>query len=389
VLIGNDVAFAGTLAGATLEWFWSDRWQSLSPEYTGSVVFQFGANQSAWWTWTPTESTTVTLQVLDCSKSTYNKDGVLIYAGTNIVDVQPIAHLAIDSLMPHRFLTFSAQAATNYQIQLVGTNAASFNLRLIATNFPVILESPASQTVTVDDSVLFTAVAAGLKPLGYQWRFNGTDLPGETAAMLALDHVTTSQTGPYSVAVTNAAGETVSDMATLSVTSADTVPIMAGNGLQAGQFQFTLTGEIGRRYRIESSTNLAAWIPEADFSSMTFHDAYQSTNAYRSVILEMTGADTFLVPARTQSKFVRTEPFHAVNEPCNNNIKQIRFAQLLWAWDHQYDRNQTVTGANLMPYLKNGEFPQCPVYGPYLSYGITTVIANPYCFTGIHPFEER
>jgi GH25 family lysozyme M1 (1,4-beta-N-acetylmuramidase) len=55
----------------------------------------------------------------------------------------------------------------------------------------------------------FNAAGTGIK---FQWRFNGTNLPGVTTATLALANVQTNNSGLYSVVVTNAAG-------TLTVTS--------------------------------------------------------------------------------------------------------------------------------------------------------------------------
>src|SRR5207302_3563834 len=99
----------------------------------------------------------------------------------------------------------------------------------------------------------------------------------------------------------------------------------------------------------------------------------------------VTGADLFTVANIAQSKFFRAHEFHAVNEVCNNNLKRIRFAQLLFAGEHQADRYTSVSYADLYPNLKNRQFPNCPSNG---FYSITTVLNNPECLTGYHPFEE-
>src|SRR5688500_11844699 len=71
---------------------------------------------------------------------------------------------------------------------------------------PIVITPPRSQIVAVNDPVAFEVLAAGSLPLRYQWRFNGSDLPEETNAVLLLSGVTAEQTGEYSVAITNPAG---------------------------------------------------------------------------------------------------------------------------------------------------------------------------------------
>jgi hypothetical protein len=53
--------------------------------------------------------------------------------------------------------------------------------------------------------------------LGYQWRFNGLNLAGATAATLALNNLAFSQAGNYDVVVSNAAGVVISAPAALVV----------------------------------------------------------------------------------------------------------------------------------------------------------------------------
>ena len=82
---------------------------------------------------------------------------------------------------------------------------------------PSITTQPKSQTVNQGNSATFSVAASGTTPLYYQWRWYGTNLAGATGTSLALTAVTTNQSGPYSVAVTNAYGTTTSQVATLTV----------------------------------------------------------------------------------------------------------------------------------------------------------------------------
>jgi len=82
---------------------------------------------------------------------------------------------------------------------------------------PVILTQPQNQSAFVGDTVVFTSLATGTPPPAYQWRFNGTNLPGATAPTLTLNSVTTNQSGDYFVVITNSVGATTSQVARLTV----------------------------------------------------------------------------------------------------------------------------------------------------------------------------
>jgi cyclophilin family peptidyl-prolyl cis-trans isomerase len=66
---------------------------------------------------------------------------------------------------------------------------------------PVIVSQPSSLTVNAGSSAAFTVVATSAA--AYQWYFQGTNnLPGATNATLALDDLSSNQSGSYSVVIT-------------------------------------------------------------------------------------------------------------------------------------------------------------------------------------------
>ena len=60
-----------------------------------------------------------------------------------------------------------------------------------------IILQPQSQVVVAGNAVTFTCAAGGTPAPAYQWRFNGTNLPGATAATLPLPNVTLGQAGMH------------------------------------------------------------------------------------------------------------------------------------------------------------------------------------------------
>ncbi len=89
-----------------------------------------------------------------------------------------------------------------------------------ATNPPTISIQPTDQTDFIGAISRFDVVARGARPLVYQWRFEGTVLPGETNAVLLLGPLTPLQAGGYSVVVSNAFGSVTSTAAVLTVVDA-------------------------------------------------------------------------------------------------------------------------------------------------------------------------
>jgi hypothetical protein len=83
---------------------------------------------------------------------------------------------------------------------------------------PFILTQPASQTVSVGGSVMFSAAAVGGTPLWYQWRRNGDPIGDATNFTYLIDPVQYSNAGTYSVLISNPYGFTNSVDAALTVT---------------------------------------------------------------------------------------------------------------------------------------------------------------------------
>ena len=82
---------------------------------------------------------------------------------------------------------------------------------------PAITLQPVSQTVVQSNSVSFSVVATGSDPLSYQWSFNGAAIAGATASALSLSSAQLSNSGNYTVVITNSFGSVTSSTAVLEV----------------------------------------------------------------------------------------------------------------------------------------------------------------------------
>ena len=136
--------------------------------------------------------------------------------------------------------------------------AAGFyhSLALQGNGTPAITVQPASRVSNPGDNAILTVMAAGVGPLTYQWRFNGTNLSGATDFRYALVNAQPINTGNYSVVVSNSRGTITSSNALLIVDS--TVRLSSGM-FTANGFQLHVTGPAGS-YSLQASTNLATWL---------------------------------------------------------------------------------------------------------------------------------
>lgn len=102
----------------------------------------------------------------------------------------------------------------------VTSNRATLSLRI-----PMITAQPGSQAVCVGGSVTFTVATSGPPPLAYQWRKNGVNIPGATAASYRINNAQPADAGTYDVVLTTACSPivVVSNPATLSVRTAPVI----------------------------------------------------------------------------------------------------------------------------------------------------------------------
>jgi hypothetical protein len=231
-----------------------------------------------------------------------------------VSDLSPIA--TISATGPTTFcspgsVTLNANTGTGYTYQwqlnngpILGATASSYTANTTGSYNCIVTNSCGSATsnniaVTVNSSPAATISAAGpvtfCAPgsvtlnantgigLSYQWRLNGTDIPGETTSSLPV-----SATGNYDCRVTNSCGNTVSN--TIAV-SAEVLPTAAA--FAAGPTTFCTPGTVtinvttctGCSYQWRQNT---VNIPGANVSSY----AASATGNYDCVVSNTCGPRT-------------------------------------------------------------------------------------------------
>ena len=82
---------------------------------------------------------------------------------------------------------------------------------------PILTTQPTNSVVNRGRHASLQAVARGAPTLNYQWRFNGTNLPGQTGSQMSLNQAQPTDAGAYQMLAFNAQGSVTSVTATLTV----------------------------------------------------------------------------------------------------------------------------------------------------------------------------
>jgi hypothetical protein len=110
------------------------------------------------------------------------------------------------------------KAATSDDEGSPGRTTGAVTLKILQQPTPASLSIPAGQDVT------FNAVAQGLPHSHYQWRFNGVSIDGAISPALTVTNAQVTNSGQYSVMVTNGLKALLSSNAVLTVTTSPVAP---------------------------------------------------------------------------------------------------------------------------------------------------------------------
>jgi hypothetical protein len=138
--------------------------------------------------------------------------------GTNIVGATSSAYIKSGT---------QAADAGSYTVVITNAAGSTSSIPAIVTVVipPGITTPPQSQTVSLGATANFSVVASGTSPLTYQWRLQGTNLPGATTSSYTKANVQLADAGSYAVVVTNLAGSITSPAATLQVATVTGITI--------------------------------------------------------------------------------------------------------------------------------------------------------------------
>ena len=137
-----------------------------------------------------------------------------------------------------------------------------------AATAPSVTTQPVSTSVVAGQPATFTVAASGTAPFTYQWRRNGVDIAGATAATYTAPSVAMGDNGvSYSAVITNSAGSVTSATAVLTVTA----PAANTDSVALGQTTAFLTA-------VGQTSLLAAHAVDAQGAPIAGAVTWQSSN---------------------------------------------------------------------------------------------------------------
>lgn len=205
------------------------------------------------------------------------------------------------------FTIASAQTTNNGPYLVVITNSAGSITSSVATltvsnTAPIITTPPADLSVYEGDTAAFSVVAGGTSPLGYQWRFNGTNIAGATSTDYSFNNARMTNAGNYSVVITNLIGSVTSVVAVLTVNSAVPVILTQPTSLTVSQGdQAGFTVEAGGASPLDYQWRFnGANLPSATDNPLTIAAAQLSdAGNYSVVVTNFAGSVTSATVALT------------------------------------------------------------------------------------------
>lgn len=218
--------FAAKIAG----WYGFGGGGQGSMDLAGRLRLATGQSRASNWFWMPesSESLTVAASALD-----YTLDGdfrvLLQRLSDGLTEVMldfPLQQLPIHSsaiiTIPPEFRGTAVQIILECIPGPMSTNGVLVSeIAVIDQGLPSappsIVQQPEPVLACSGDSVLLGVVATGPGSIQYQWYRHDQALPGETSSSLQLDNVSTNDAGIYRCAVSNAAGQIMSDGAEVAL----------------------------------------------------------------------------------------------------------------------------------------------------------------------------
>jgi len=302
---------------------------------------------SEWSVYTTPASGTL---VVSTAGSSYNTI-LAVYSGatTNLAGLVPLASGFVTNYLVQGQPTVvlpGVAAKTRFYIAVDGYKGASGTVQLsIGLGQKPTVTPPVSQWVAPGSNATFTVTAVGTTNFGYQWKFNGVNIPKATSSSYTVANASTTNVGSYTVVVSNVvAVVTSTPPATLTLATNPVITAQPASQTvvigQKAQFTVTVAGVNAKtnplRYQwyfgnyaastaVPKATNSTLAFPAAQYTNngtyfVTITNSYGATN---SVVVTLTVRDTnapAVLFASPKDGFISTNNTVAVTGTASDNV---------------------------------------------------------------------
>lgn len=180
---------------------------------------------------------------------------------------------------------------------IIGVAAgASNSIAIVGNGMPFVTRQPVPQSKFSGQAASFNPGAIGQPPISYQWRLNGTNLPGATSRKLLLTNVGLASAGEYILQASNQLGVTISRAAILTVNTS--APVLLA---QSALNQIALLG-----------TNITLNVSAVGSLPMTYQWQLNGTNLSNATNASLNLA-SFQVPDEGLYTVIVQNPFGSTN----------------------------------------------------------------------------
>jgi hypothetical protein len=222
--VGSTVratSYGGSVSASNSLWFGNagTRFATTIPINTsggGQIGFCIRLANGSAWPWAQPDNLPSEGVVLECSTNgggswtiIGNYDTPALYNWTGEVLPIPTVAEAPATLFRWRQLSNSGTNYDHWALDnvIVGTGSTA----------PRIVMDPQGQIAAAGDPASLNVAAVGTPPLSYQWLMSGTNITGATASSMAWTNIQLTDSGMYSVLISNNVGSVVSSNAILTV----------------------------------------------------------------------------------------------------------------------------------------------------------------------------
>lgn len=228
---------------------------------------------------------------------------------------------------------------------------------VLSSTSPFVFVHPSDKIIDEGGSTSLEILAGGQRPLFYQWRHNGTNLPNAKAPLLRLTNAQPSNAGNYDIIVANSSGIIFSRSANLVVSTPPTITgfnITPGANVTAGETVNLGVGVEGKPpFNFIWSFN-GQVLPSALSSNLTIPQVhFTNAGAYQVVVTNILGTATNPPVALTVNSkpLVVVEPqnqFQTVGNPVTLNVGAIGSLPISYQWRLGTNDIAGATSSNLV-----------------------------------------